>query len=191
MNKSSGAVRVGIVSALAAGGMLVGAVGAFAATPVVTADTRATSAPGKAAGCQGAGLEGEAFGLGSEGAKDFSGQFKVAKGKLGKDTALDVLSKPAKGFITGVVVENKLGNNTYRAGVTPNSIKSFPAKNLVAPTAEDGKLQPLTGWFACIAADDKSIGDTPNGVDNAPPIENETNIIPKPVSDAAPQLPRI
>lgn len=192
MNKSSGPVRTAIAAGLATGGLLIGASGAIAATPVVTtADNRATSAPGKATDCAGAGLTGEAFGTGSKAAKDYKGQFTITRGKLGKDTALDITKAPAKGFITGVVVENALGNNSYRAGTTPNSLRKYPFDNLTAPTAEDGKLQPLTGWFACIAEDDKSIGDTPNGTDNAPPIENETNIIPTPVSDAVPQLPRV
>ncbi len=192
MIKSSGTVRIAIVAALASGGLLVSASGAIAAVPVVTADTRATSAPGKATGCSGAGLTGEAFGLGVKGVKDYTGQFSVTRGQLGKDTAVDITKGPAKGFITGVVVESAVGNNTYRAGATPNTLNMYPYNNLTAPTKEGAKkLQPLTGWFACVAADDKSIGDTPNGTDNAPPIENQTNVIPRPVSEAVPQLPRV
>lgn len=191
MMKSSGAtIRVGIAAALAAGGLLVGASGAAAATPVTTADTRATSGPGKSAGCAGAGLEGEAFGLGSEGLK---GEYKsYSKGQIGKDSAVNITAKPDNGFITGVVVENAVGNNTYRAGVTPNRLKDYPFKDLVGPTTKGSKkLGPLTGWYVCVSDTDKNIGSTPKGVDNAPPIMNDTTVIPTPVYEQFPQLPRI
>lgn len=186
MIKSSGTVRVGVVAALAVGGLLLSTAGAMAASPQ-TADFRALPQAGKATDCKSERVKGEAFGVGIDGAKDAAGKVETARGKTGTDTALDILSQAKGGFITAVIVQGAQGYNVYRVGFSPNSLTKIPYKNLVAPSASGGKKTPvISGWAVCVAEKESDIGDTPSGAEDAPPVQNGTNVIPR---DACNMIP--
>lgn len=185
MMKSSGTVRVGVVAASAAAGLLLSATGATAAVPT-TADFRALPQEGKFTDCKTERVKGEAFGLGLDGAKDPAGKVKTSRGKVGKDKALDILAQAEGGFITAVIVQGAPGYNVYRVGFSPNSLQKFPYKDLVSPTSGAKKPGVITGWAVCIAESESDIGDTPAGTEDAPPVNNGTNVTPREVCNAYP-----
>jgi hypothetical protein len=172
MNAST-TLRAAVGVALTASALMAGAVTAqAAAAPVGAVDTRATPSTGAPGDCKSLGFDGDAYGVGVMGVKDAAGKVSTARGKLNKDVYLDITKAPASGVITAAAVVNSLGYNFFHAGETPDAMGSFPIKGLTGPVAKGTKkLEPITGWFVCIAANGDSIGHTQKGVDRKTPME--------------------
>jgi hypothetical protein len=169
MNAST-VLRAGLATTLTAGALVLGAVAAQAAAPVVTADNRATATNGAVGSCQDLGFDGTGYGVGVKGAMAPAGKVKTARGALGKDVYLDV-AKATTGVITAAVVADSVGYNVYRASDTPSGVR-FPVKDLAGPVARRGDtLAPITGWLVCVAKNADSIDHTANGVDRKTPME--------------------